>query len=268
MTKLFHFSPGAKLRYRRLQFGAAFTLCLTAANLTAAAPQLPVNLGAAGHFAVLGASTVTNTGTTPGTVINGDLGVSPGTAVTGFKPVPLAGPGVVNGTIYTPLLICSPTACLAQPNTVAADGQAALTSAINDAARRKSVPPNAPISNLGGSTLTPGLYTSATTVELTGDLTLHGKGVYIFQIGSGLTVNNSARVFLTGGAQAVDVFWNVGTAATLGTDVAFQGNILAGAEITMAERTTLVGRALGKTGVTFISNTVTLPTTGGTGPKK
>src|ERR1035437_9653719 len=145
---------------------AAFALCLTATNLTAAGPAT-VPLGNAGHFAVLAGTSVTNAGHS---VINGDLGVAPGTSVTGFKPVPLAGPGVVNGTIYTPLKYCTPKACVTQSNTAAADGQASLLVAYNDAAGR-TVGVVGVAGDLGGTTLTPGLYNSTSTLAITGDLT-------------------------------------------------------------------------------------------------
>ena len=238
--------------------GAALALCLTAANVTAAAPQETVDLGLAAHFAVLAGSTVTNTGFT---IINGDLGVSPGAAVTGFKPVPIDGPGIVNGTIYTPLKFCSKKACVVQSNTVAAVGQASLLVAYNDAAGRDVDPVNADAADLGGLTLTPGLYDSASTLAITGDLTLAGDGVYIFQMVSGLTVNSNARVLLTGGAKAAKVFWQVGSSATLGTNSVFKGTIMADQSISMATGATLEGRALAQVGaVTLDTNVVKLPT--------
>jgi Ice-binding-like len=113
--------------------------------------------------------------------------------------------------------------------------------------------------DLGGTTLTPGLYTSKSTLAITGDVTLNGAGVYIFQIKTGLTVSSTSKVILAGGATAANVFWQVGTLASLGSTVAFQGSILAGAGVTMNSGATLVGRALSQTNVTFIANTVTLP---------
>jgi hypothetical protein len=234
--------------------GAALALCLTAANIAAAAPQETVDLGLAGHFAVLGASTVTNTGPT---IINGDLGVSPGTAVTGFFPVD--GPGVVNGTIYTPLKICSRTACVTQNNDVAALGQTSLTIAYNDAAGR-TVGVVGVAGDLGGQTLAPGLYKSTSGLAITGDLTLAGDGVYIFQMASTLVVNSGSRVVLSGGAKAANVFWQVGSSATLGTYSAFKGTIMAYASITIATGARLDGRALARVAaVTLDTNAVTKP---------
>jgi hypothetical protein len=217
---------------------------------TAATPggQAPVALGAASTFAVLGASTVTSTG---GTTVNGDLGVSPGIAVTGFATVD-GGPGIVNGTIY---------------NTTpgpAAIAQGDLTTAYNDAAGR-TVGAIGVAGNLGGQTLTPGLYTSASSLEISsGDLTLDAQGdanaVFIFQMASTLTTTTGRQVILSGGAKAANVFWQVGSSATLGTSSVFKGNILALASITVTTGVTLEGRALARTGtVTLDSNTITIP---------
>ena len=138
-----------------------------------------------------------------------------------------------------------------------------MTIAINDAKGRTGaftgVGPGTSFVDLGGATLTPGLYKSATTLGITGNVTLNGPGVYIFQIGTGLTVSNTSKVKLAGGATAANVFWQVGTLASLGSRVAFQGNILAGAGVTMISGTTLVGRAPSQTNVTFDTNKVTLP---------
>ena len=218
--------------------GAAMALSLTAANLTAA--QAPIDLGSAANFAVLAGSTVTNTGLT---MINGDLGLWPGTSVTGFNPS-----GTVNGTIHA-------------GDTAAQQAQAALTVAYNDAAGR-TVGVVGVAGDLGGQTLAPGLYKSTSTIGITGDLTLDGNGdpnaVFIFQVGSALTVATSGRVVLTNGATAAHVFWQVGSSATLGTYSAFKGTIMAYASITIATGATLDGRALAQNAaVTLDSNTVT-----------
>jgi hypothetical protein len=227
--------------------GAALVLCLTTANRAAAqapAALAPVYLGSAANFAVLGASTVTNTGPS---IINGNLGVWPGTAVTGFNP-----PGAVNGTIYD------------LGNTVAQHAQASLAIAYNDAAGR-TVGVIGVAGDLGGQTLAPGLYKSTSSLMITGDLTLDANGdsnaVYIFQIASALTVNTQARVVLSGGAKAANVFWQVGSSATLGTYSAFKGTIMAYASVTLATGATLDGRALAKVAaVTLDSNAVTMQT--------
>jgi hypothetical protein len=250
MNKVFELFPGAKLGI------AAFTLCLTAASVTAAKPKPPptlssVFLGSATTFAVFGASGVSSTGKT---VINGDLGVYPvaGTAVTGFSGENAGGPGVVNGTIQDTDTALETTAGL--------NAAASLGIAIIDAAGRTGpCPCSAANTNLAGLTLTPGLYKADTTLKISGGtLYLSGKGVYIFQIGTQLLVTN-ATVVLENGAVAADIFWQVGTSAILTTVPAFEGTILAGAQITMTKGTTLVGRALSQKAVTFITDTVTRP---------
>jgi hypothetical protein len=228
-----------------LLLGAAFTLCPAFA-----ASLKPVNLGSATPFAALAGTGVTNTGPS---VITGDLGVYPvaGTSVTGFFGENAGGPGRVIGTIQD-----NDTS----PETyAAAHGQASLTIAIHDAKGRTGAftPANTDLSTL---TLTPGLYRADGILLISGKkLYLQGAGVYIFQIGTGMTVGDGTEIVLENGATAANVFWQVGTQATLGSGVIFKGNILAGTAITMKAGTTLVGRALAKANVTFISNTVTVP---------
>src|SRR5437867_2265795 len=223
-------------------FAGAFGLAIAADTTAAtAAGPAPVALGAAGSFAVLAASTVTNTGAT---TVNGDLGLSPGTAVTGFPP------GTVNGTIHA-------------GDPAAAQAQLDLTTAYNDAAGR-TVGAITVAGNLGGQTLTPGLYKSTSSLEISsGDLTLDAQGdvnaVFIFQMGSTLTTTVGRQVILTGGAQAANVFWQVGSSATLGTGSVFKGNILALASITVTSGAAVEGRLLARTGaVTLDSNVIGL----------
>jgi hypothetical protein len=238
---------------------STFLLCATFAVCPAlASPPAtlqPVNLGSAEQFAVLAGTDVTSAGSADSTVITGNVGVSPGTSVTGFSPITLGGSGKATG-IYTPNEVCS-TSCVTEPSTLAAHGQASLTVAINDAKGR--VGAFTYVTELAGQTLTPGLYIARAILTINGDVYLHGSGVYIFQVGTGMTVANGVHVVLEDGATAADVFWQVGTQATLNSDVIFEGNILAGTAITMGSETKLTGRALAKTGVTFISDTVTLP---------
>ena len=232
-------------RISALLIGAAMTLFPAAAtaqsmedavqsDASGAAALKTVVLGSAATFAVLAGTTVTNTGNT---IVNGDLGVWPGTAVTGF------GPGVVNGTIHA-------------GDVTAQHAQGSLTIAYNDAAGR--VGGTLLAGDLGGRTLTPGLYKSTSTLSITGDLTLRGKGVYIFQIASGLAVSGGGRVVLAAGAKASDIFWQVGSSATLGTTAVFNGTILAFTSISLATGATMNGSALAQGGaVTLDDNLVT-----------
>jgi Ice-binding-like len=232
-------------RVRALLMGAALVLCLTTANYAAAQAGPPtVFLGSAGTFAVLAAAGVTNTGPT---VVTGDLGTYPTLSCTGL-PTPCTGngPGQVNGTIDS-------------GDVIAQHAQASLLIAYNDAKGRTTNPIGV-AGDLGGRTLTPGLYKSATTLAITGTLTLDGAGVYIFQVGTGLTVNTGAAVVLSGGATADNIFWQVGSAATLGTTADFKGTIMAGTAVTIATGARLNGRAMALTAsVTMDSNNVTIP---------
>ena len=187
-------------------------------------------------------ATVTNTGAT---AVTGDLGLSPATAVTGFPP------GTVNGTIHA-------------GDPAAAQAKADLTTAFNDAAGR-SVGAVTVAGNLGGQTLTPGLYKSTSSLEISsGDLTLDAQGdanaVFIFQMASTLTTTAGRQVILSGGAKAANVFWQVGSSATLGTTSVFKGNILAAQSITLSTGGTLDGRALTRVAMVALdTNTITKP---------
>ncbi len=213
-----------------------FTTGATGTNLD------PVNLGSAASYGVLAGSTVTNTGPT---IVNGDLGVSPGTAVTGFPP------GVVNGTIHA-------------GDADAAQAKLDLTTAYNDAAGRTTAPITVS-GNLGGQTLAPGLYKSTSSLEISsGDLTLDAQGdenaVWIFQMASTLTTTTGRQVTLSGGAQARNIYWQVGSSATLGTNSIFKGNILADQSVTLTTGATLDGRALTRiAAVALDSNIITVP---------
>ncbi len=213
---------------------------------TAAAPiatgPAAVNLDCAAGFAILAGSTVTNTG--PSIISGGDLGLSPGTAVIGFPPGSIVGGAIrINDVLANNAKLC-------------------LTTAFNDAAGR-TVAPITVSGNIGGQTLAPGLYKSTSTLEISsGDLTLAGpaNGVWIFQIASTLTTTVGRQVILSGGAQAKNVFWQVGSSATLGTNSVFQGNVLADQSITLTTGATLNGRALTRIGaVTLDSNRVNMP---------
>jgi len=219
--------------------GATTVLICAAGPASATATTATVPLGTAAHFAVLAASTVTNTGPT---TVTGDLGLSPGTSVTGFPP------GQVTGTVYT-------------ADSVALQAQADLTTAYNDAAAQ---PATATIpTELGGTTETSGVYVSAAgTFGITGTVTLNAQGnpaaVFIFKAASTLITASASNVKLVNGAKAANVFWLVGSSATLGTGSTLRGNILALASITVTTGVTIHGRALARTAaVTLDTDTIT-----------
>ena len=207
-----------------------------------AAPQPPVNLGTASSFTLLAGSTITSTGPT---AINGDVGVHPGNTFTRGVP-----PAIVNGTIHL-------------GDAVAAQAKADLVTAYNDAAGRTPV---ATIpTELGGTTLTPGVYDSAATdFQITGTLTLDAQGdpdaVFIFKAGSTLVTATSSNVILINNAQSSRIYWQVGSSATLGTTSHFEGIILAMASITANTGSTVKGQLLAREGaVTVDSITGTNP---------
>jgi hypothetical protein len=223
--------------------GLALTAILLFPRQGDAAGQQPVFLGSADSFAVLGASTVTSTN---GGIINGDVGVWTGTDfIVGVPPV------IVNGSIH-----------LGDP--VAAKAQADLTTAYIDAKGRTLNVIVVSDGELGGKTLAPGLYKSApdsfaiTSVDLTLDAQGDPYAVWIFQMDSTLTVGNGRQVILAGDAQPGNIFWQVGSSATLGTTSVFKGNIMALASITVNTGAQLDGRALARTGaVTLDGNSLT-----------
>ncbi|MCY7300595.1 MAG: DUF3494 domain-containing protein [Ilumatobacteraceae bacterium] len=201
-----------------------------------AAPE-PVGLGTSASFAILAGQTVTNTGPS---VISGDLGLSPGSAVTGFPP------GTVNnGTTHV-------------ANAVALQAQADVTTAYNDAAGRS---PTATVTaDLGGQTLLPGVYTGA-TLGLTGTLTLDAQGdpnaVFVFKTASTLITASTSTVAMINGGSPCNVFWQVTSSATLGTNSAFVGTVLALTSISAATGATVTGRLLARNGaVTLDTNTI------------
>jgi serine protease AprX len=207
-------------------------------------------LGSAQSFAVLGASTVTNTGSS---VITGDLGVSPGTAITGFPPGLVA-----SGAIHS-----ADGATLAAQNAVAT----AYGSLVGQACTRDLTG-----LDLGGQTLSAGVYCFSSSAQLTGTLTLNAQGnanaVFIFKMGSTITTASASSVVLINGGYPANVFWQVGSSATLGTATSFTGNILALTSITLTTGTRVTGRALALNGaVTLDTNAVTAtnqPTSGAT----
>lgn len=208
-----------------------------------------ISLGTASDFGVLGGSTVTNTGPT---VVNGELGVSPGSAVTGFPPGV-----VVGGTIHL-------------ADAVALQAQNDLTTAYNAVAGTAC---NVDLTgqDLGGLTLTPGVYCFSSSAQLTGTLTLNALGnpnaLFIFKMGSSLTTASGSSVQVINGGSACNVYWQVGSSATLGTGTSFVGNILALSSITLTTGANVSGRLLARNGaVTLDSNNVTVCVPGGVCP--
>src|SRR5215210_5132829 len=210
-----------------------------AAFLFGSSPALAQSLGTAASFAVLGGSTVTNTGPS---IIAGDLGVSPGSAVTGFPP------GIViGGTIHA-------------ADAVALQAQNDVTAAYNFLAGQACTT-NLTGQDLGGKTLTAGVYCFSSSAQLTGTLTLDAQGnpnaVFIFQIGSTLTTASGSTVRVINSGNCENVFFQVGSSATLGTGTTFVGNILALQSITLNTNASVIGRLLARTGaVTLDSNTI------------
>ena len=218
-----------------VQIGA---MILTAKVSGGGSPTAP-NMGTLTSFAAVANSTITNTGNT---ILTGDLGLSPGTSVTGFPP------GIVGGVQHI-------------ADSAAAQAQTDLTAAYTDLQGRGGATDESGV-NLGTLTLGPGIYKFTSSAQLTGTLTLDAGGnpgaVWIFQIGSTLTTASSSVVSIINGGHAGNVFWQVGSSATLGTSTSFQGSILAQASITCNTSATILGRALARTGaVTLDTNTIT-----------
>ena len=242
--------PGALIGTRMACrcFTAAFAaLGLTALTSPSHAQSAPP-LGTTTNFAVLAGSTITNTGPTviSGTAANpGNLGVSPGSAITGFPPGILTGPGATTNA----------------NDAVAIQAQVDLITAYNNLAGRPTTV-DLTGQNLGGKTLVPGVYNFSSSAQLTGALTLNGLGnpnsVFIFNIGSTLTTASASTISLINGAQGGNVFWRVGSSATLGTTTSFIGDILALTSITLNTGATITcGAAWAQTGaVTLDTNTI------------
>lgn len=200
--------------------------------------QSIVNLGTATSFAILAGSGITNTGPT---TIKGDVGTFPTTTETGFGTV------TIIGTNHS-------------GDTVTQGAKTDLVTAYNDAASR--IPATTVSGDIGGQTLMPGVYNSSSSLGITGTLTLDAQGdqnaVFIFQINSTLITTSASNVILINGAEACNVFWQVGSSATLGTGSSFQGTILALTSITATTGVVVNGRLLARDGaVTLDTNTVT-----------
>lgn len=209
---------------------------------TQAANPALVSLGSSSSIAVLAGSAVTSTGATN---ITGDLGLSPGSSVGGFPP------GILTGTQHI-------------NDNIATQAKLDLTAAYNDAAGRTATDIVTLSGNIGGLTLTPGLYKSTSSLAISsGDLTFDAKGngdaVFIIQIASTFTTTSGRKVILSGGALASHIFWQVGSSATFGTTSVLKGTVLAMQSITFDTGATLDGRALARTGgVTMAGNTIVM----------
>lgn len=202
--------------------------------------QTNISTASASNFAVLSGSAITNTGATN---ITGDLGLSPGSSVGGFPP------GILNGTLHINDVLSN-------------QAKLDLTAAYNEAAGRTSTDIVTLSGNIGGLTLTPGLYKSTSSLAISsGDLTFDALGdanaVFIIQIASTLTTTSGRKVILSGGAQASNITWQVGSSATFGTTSVFKGTVLAMKSITFNTGATLNGKALARIGaVTMAGNTI------------
>jgi len=212
---------GSRRMLLSLFLAALVSVISPAIALAAATDPL---LGTSGNYAVIASATITSTGPT---WITGQMALSPGTSITGFPPGTSGHQDINDGA-----------ALQARNDAIAAYNKAALEPGCTSTGVE-----------LGSRSLGPGLYCNPTMAISAGlTLTLSGGGIYIFQVGSTLITGNSARVLLTGGAQPCDVFWQVGSSATLGGSTTFVGTILANASITMVTAATLNGRALASLG--------------------
>ncbi|SKC67631.1 ice-binding family protein [Okibacterium fritillariae] len=231
--------------------GAALAVAGTAAliiNLgapAAFAAEAPVGLGAVASYSVLGGETVTNTGLT---VLDGDLGTTPGSAITGFPP------GIVGGTTRV--------------EAAAADAKASLLVAYDDARSRATTASVA--GDLVGQTLVGGVYTASGPLAVSGTLTLDAQGdpnaVFIFQAASTLITASSSRIALLDGASSCNVYWQVAESATLGTNSRFTGTIMALQSISVTTGTRVDGRALARNGQVSLQSNVFQSTTCVTAP--
>lgn len=210
------------MRRSLISFGLAALIVLIWPATALAATTDPL-LGTSGNYAVIASSTITDAGAS---WITGRMALSPGTSVTGFPPATSGAKDIANGA--------------------ALQARNDATTAYNNAAGET---PFVTLSaDLGGMTLVPGIYRYSSSAGLTGTLTLNGGGIYIFQIGSSITTASSSRVLLINGAQPCDIFWQVGSSATIGGSTAFVGTILANASVTMVTAATLNGRAFAGVG--------------------
>ena len=236
----------------------SFILVIAMVGFASAAGPAPVDLGSAGDFVILSKTGITNV---PTSAITGNIGTSPisGTAI-GLTAAQ------VTGKMYA-VDVAGPTGSIMDPTKLTA-AISAMQTAYSDAAGR-TLPTATELGdgNIGGLTFTPGLYKWGTGVNIPTDVTLSGgpNDIWIFQIAQGLTVASGKRVILSGGAQAKNVFWQIGSSAEIGTGAKFNGNILAKTAINLRTGASLNGRALSQTAVTLQSNAVTNPGTASSG---
>jgi hypothetical protein len=226
------------IRFTRAGRAALLAVVFAFAALPAAAHAAPVNLATAKPFVVLGGQAATNTGPS---VLNGELGVAPGTSLTGFDTA------VVNGATHN-------------NDAVAKQAQADLTNAYNVAAGQATTA-DLSSTNLGNRTLKAGAYKYSSSAQLTGPLTLDAENnpdaQFVFQIGSQLTTASASSVVLVNGASPCNVYWQIGSSAVLGSTTAFQGNVMALTSISLNNGATVIGRLLARNGaVTLINNVI------------
>lgn len=233
-----------RLAVRGGLLAAGLVLFLPVSSAFAFSNPAPVNLGSAGAFTVLAGSTVTNSGATVISAdagVGGNLGVSPGSAVTGFPPGVVEPPGAIHAGDAT-----------------AATAQTDAGAAYTDASGRTPNTVFAPVYDLVGQTFTAGVYNDPSSLALSGTMTLDGQGnpdsVFIFQAGSTLGTSGASQVVLTNGAQACNVFWAVGSSATLGANSAFNGTIIAQVSATVDNGVDVQGRVLAGSGAVTLDN--------------
>src|SRR5665213_2912986 len=215
--------------------------------VSSAAAATAVPLATADSFAVLAGAGITNTGPT---TITGDVGTFPTTSISG------AGSMTINGTNHA-------------GDAVTQQAQNDLVTAYNNAAGQGPTIPVA--ADLAGLTLTPGVYNSASSLGLSGALTLNAAGdpnaVFVFQAGSSLTTSSGSQINLINGAQSCNVFWQIGSSATLGTGSTFRGTVIAMTSITVTTDASVDGRVLARNGaVTLDTNTIARSTCAAAAP--